>query len=48
MTEEFPFDRNVALYGIVSQLATAEQSKSEPAKYLRLLASEAAKNVGSV
>jgi glycerate kinase len=48
MSEEFPFDRNVALYSIVSRLATPEQSKAEPAKYLRLLASEAAKNVGSV
>lgn len=37
-----------SLWGIVPTLATLEEAKAEPAKYLRLLASEAAKNVGSL
>jgi glycerate kinase len=37
-----------SLWGIVPTFATLDQAKAEPAKYLRLLASEAAKNVGSV
>lgn len=36
-------DRNLALFGIVPILASLDQAKAEPAKYLRLLASEAAK-----
>ena len=37
-----------SLWSIVPTLATLDQAKAKPAKYLRLLASEAAKNVTSV
>lgn len=48
VSEEFHYSRNVALFGIVPFFAPLDQAKAEPAKYLRLLASEAAKKVGSV
>ncbi|HUS35104.1 MAG TPA: glycerate kinase [Verrucomicrobiae bacterium] len=43
----FKFEANLALFGIVPDLAFLDQAKAEPAKYLRLLASEAAKKHGS-
>lgn len=38
-------DPNLRLYGIVPALATLPEAKSEPAKYLELLASNAAKQI---
>ena len=48
VTNQFKNDRNLALFGIVPNLAPIEQAKAHPAKYLSLLASEAAKKHGSV
>jgi hypothetical protein len=48
VAKKFANDSTFALYGIVPQLASIEQSKAEPAKYLRLLASEAARSIASV
>jgi glycerate 2-kinase len=44
---KFASDRNLALFGIVPGLASLDQAKAEPAKYLRLLAAEAAKKAVS-
>ena len=46
--EQFSDDVNLTLMSIVPAITTLETAKAEPAKYLRLLASEAAKNVTSV
>jgi glycerate 2-kinase len=43
----FKSEANLALFGIVPDLASLDQAKAEPTKYLRLLASEAAKKHGS-
>jgi glycerate kinase len=48
LTQRFAYDRSLALYGIVPTLAPLEQAKAEPFRWLRALASEAAKNVGSI
>jgi glycerate kinase len=48
VAQEFAANRSLTLMGIVPVLASAQQSKAEPAKYLRLLASEAARSVASV
>jgi glycerate kinase len=48
ISEEFNYSRDIALLGIVPFLTSLDQAKAEPAKYLRLLASEAAKKAASV
>jgi glycerate kinase len=48
ISQEFLHGRYMDLFGIVPFLASLEQARAEPAKYLRLLASDAAKRVGSV
>jgi glycerate kinase len=48
LVQHFPGRANVALFGIVPYLATLEEAKAEPAKWLSLLAGEAAKKVGAV
>jgi hypothetical protein len=48
VAQEFAANRSLTLMGIVPVLASAQQSKAEPAKYLRLLASEGARSVASV
>jgi glycerate kinase len=47
MTEEFGFNKEVALYGIVPSLTSLDQAKAAPAKWLAALASEAAKDVSA-
>src|SRR5262249_10243213 len=48
LSQKFVYDRSLALYGIVPTLAPLEQAKAEQFRWLRGLASEAAKNVGSM
>jgi glycerate 2-kinase len=44
---KFASKSNLSLHGIVPNLATLDQAKAEPAKYLRILAAEAAKKAVS-
>jgi glycerate kinase len=48
MKEEFPFNKRVALYGIVPFLTSLDQAKAAPAKWLAALASKAAADVSAV
>jgi glycerate 2-kinase len=45
VVKQFQNNRNLALFGIVPSFATLTEAKAEPAKYLRLIASEAAKSM---
>ena len=48
VTQRFSRNEKLSLWGIVPSLATLEQSKAHPAKWLSTLASEAARSVGFV
>jgi glycerate kinase len=48
LIQRFPTEKNLSLWGIVPGLASLDESKAQPAKWLSALASEAALSVASV
>jgi glycerate 2-kinase len=47
VAKRYSGNEEISLWGIVPQFASLDQAKAEPAKYLRLLASEAAKSISA-